>query len=114
VFELGLLGRLGFGPALDRCAVCGRSDLGEENTRWHPDQGGVLCASCTQRGDVLTSSTRRALAGLAAMSLDDAEALTLDRETNAGCRRAISGLVRTHVAGPLRSLDFIEKMGGDR
>jgi hypothetical protein len=48
------------------------------------------------------------------MSLDDAEALTLDRETNAGCRRAILGLVRTHIAGPLRSLDFIEKMGGDR
>jgi DNA repair protein RecO (recombination protein O) len=29
VFELGLLDRLGFSPALDRCAVCGRSDLGE-------------------------------------------------------------------------------------
>ena len=40
VFELGLLARLGLGPALDRCAVCGRSDLGGENTRWHPERGG--------------------------------------------------------------------------
>ena len=114
VFELGLLGRLGFGPALDRCAVCGRSDLADENARWYPDQGGVLCASCAQRGDILTAATRRALTGLAGMSLVEAETASLDRETNAGCRRAILGLVRTHIAGPLRSLDFIEKMGGDR
>jgi hypothetical protein len=48
------------------------------------------------------------------MSLADAESVTLDRETNAGCRRAILGLLRAHIAGPLRSLDFIEKMGSDR
>jgi len=114
VFELGLLGRLGLSPALDRCAVCGRSDLGEENTRWHPEQGGVLCASCARRGDILSATTRQVLARLSRMSLDDAEAASLDRDTNAGCRRAILGLVRTHIAGPLRSLDFIEKMGGDR
>ena len=114
VFELGLLDRLGFSPALDRCAVCGRSDLGEENTRWHPEQGGVLCASCARRGDILSATTRQVLARLSRMSLDDAEAASLDRDTNAGCRRAILGLVRTHITGPLRSLDFIEKMGGDR
>jgi len=114
VFELGLLDRLGFSPALDRCAVCGRSDLGEENTRWHPEQGGVLCVSCARRGDILSATTRQVLARLSRMSLDDAEAASLDRDTNAGCRRAILGLVRTHIAGPLRSLDFIEKMGGDR
>jgi hypothetical protein len=48
------------------------------------------------------------------MSLEGADSVSLDRETNAGCRRAILGLVRTHISGPLRSLDFIEKMGGDR
>jgi hypothetical protein len=47
------------------------------------------------------------------MALAEAETAALDRETNAGCRRAILGLVRTHISGPLRSLDFIEKMGGD-
>jgi len=114
VFEIGLLGRLGLGPALDRCALCGRRDLGEENTRWHPEKGGVVCPSCIQRGDVLTGETRQALAHLARLSLGEAETVTLDRAINASCRRAILGLVRTHVAGPLRSLEFIEKMGGDR
>ncbi|MGA7740752.1 MAG: DNA repair protein RecO [Polyangia bacterium] len=113
VFELGLLGRLGLGPALDRCFVCGRSDLGDENTRWHPEQGGVVCASCARRGDLLTTATRQALARLSRMALAEAETAALDRETNAGCRRAILGLVRTHISGHLRSLDFIEKMGGD-
>jgi len=112
VFELGLLTRLGIGPALDRCAVCGRSDLGDANTRWLADQGGVWCASCARRGDVLTVQVRRALVDLASLSLVDAETMTLDRDTNAACRRAILGLLRAHIAGPLRSLDFIEKMGG--
>ena len=114
VFELGLLARLGLGPALDFCAVCGRADLGEESVRWQAERGGVLCTSCTQQGDVLTAQTRRALARLARTSLEGAESVTLDRETNVGCRRAILGLLRTHISGPLRSLDFIEKMGGDR
>ena len=74
----------------------------------------MQCASCAHRGDILTAQTRRSLARLARMSLADAESVTLDRETNAGCRRAILGLLRTHIAGPLRSLDFIEKMGSDR
>jgi DNA repair protein RecO (recombination protein O) len=114
VFEIGLLARLGLAPALDRCVVCGRSDLGEANVRWHPDKGGVVCPSCAQRGDILTGETRRALADLARMSLQDAEAASLGRETNVGCRRAILGLVRSHIAGPLRSLEFIEKMGAER
>jgi DNA repair protein RecO (recombination protein O) len=114
VFELGLLARLGIGPALDRCAVCGRHDLGEESARWHPEQGGVQCASCTHRGEILTAQIRQALTQLATTSLVDAEGVTLDRDTNVACRRAILGLLRTHIAGPLRSLDFIEKMGGDR
>jgi DNA repair protein RecO (recombination protein O) len=114
VFELGLLGWLGLGPALDRCAVCGRHDLGEESARWHPEQGGVLCAACTHRGDVLTAPVRQALTRLAGLSLVDSETVILDRDTNAACRRAILGLLRTHISGPLRSLDFIEKMGGDR
>lgn len=111
VFEIGLLTRLGLGPALDRCAVCSRHDLGEDNVRWHPDKGGVVCSSCVARGDLMSGLTRGTLARLERMSLADAESVTLDRETNAGCRRALLGLLRTHISGPLRSLEFIEKMG---
>jgi len=111
VFEIGLLRRLGLGPVLDRCAVCSRGDLGTGNVRWHPDGGGVVCPDCLHRGDIMSGSTRRALVDLADMSLADAESMALDRETNAGCRHALLGLLRSHVSGPLRSLEFIEKMG---
>jgi DNA repair protein RecO (recombination protein O) len=111
VFEIGFLVRLGLGPALGRCAVCNRHDLGEGNVRWHPDKGGVVCSSCVARGDLMSGATRAALVRLAGLSLADVESVTLDRDTNAGCRRAILGLLRTHISGPLRSLEFIEKMG---
>ena len=111
VFEIGLLDRLGYRPALDRCAICGRADLGERDTRWHPDKGGVVC--CAPRGEVLTGETRHTLETLAQLSLGDVEEKALSREVNAACRRAILGLVRSHIAGPLHSLEFMEKMGSD-
>ncbi len=112
VFELGLLTKLGYGPTLDRCVVCGRDAAVDETMRWHPARGGAVCNGCSPRGDVLTASVRRALVALARTSMSDADRLALDADTNAGCRRALLDLVRDHADGPLRSLVFIEKMGG--
>jgi DNA repair protein RecO (recombination protein O) len=111
VFELGLLRRLGLGPALDRCTVCGREDLEAENVRWHPAGGGVVCRRCAHGGDLMSASIRQALARFGRASLADADSMRLDREVSSGCRQAMLALLREHVRGPLRSLDFIEKMG---
>ena len=110
VFELGLLRGLGIGPSLDRCVVCDRSDLGGEDVRWHPDRGGVVCRRCSGRGDLMSGRTRQELARLATTRLADADGLVHDREIGAGCRRAVLALLHEHVHGPLRSLEFIEKM----
>jgi DNA repair protein RecO (recombination protein O) len=112
VFELGLLRGLGIGPSLDRCVVCDRADLEGEDVRWHPDRGGVVCRACSGRGDLMSGSIRRTLQRLATTSLADAEAIVLERDIGTGCRRAVVALLREHVHGPLRSLDFIEKMSG--
>ena len=114
VFELGLLRALGLGPSLGRCAACGRDDLGDEEVLWRPDAGGVFCLGCTQAAERMSAGTRQALVRLDRASLADAEALELDRSANAACRRAVLALLREHVHGPLRSLDFIEKMSGNR
>lgn len=114
VFELGLLGRLGLGPSWDRCMSCGRTDLADETVRFHPAAGGVYCATCARAGDLLTSSVRRALERFACMTLSDADAVSLDRDLASGCRRVVLALLREHVHGPLRSLDFIEKMSSSR
>jgi DNA repair protein RecO (recombination protein O) len=112
IFELGLLTKLGYGPTLDRCAACGREPEADQPMRWRSSQGGALCGSCGHRGDLLTVPVRRALVMLAQTPLSQADQLALDADTNAGCRRALLDLVRDHADGQLRSLVFIEKMGG--
>jgi len=114
VFELGLLRSLGLGPSLDRCVQCNRSELGDEEVRWHPDRGGVVCRNCAGRGDLMSGSTRRELCRLATLRLAEAEGIALPRDVGAGCRRAVLALLREHIHGPLHSLDFIEKMSGSR
>lgn len=112
IFELGLLRRLGIGPSLDRCVGCGRRDFGGDDVRWYPERGGVVCRTCTSRGALVSGQVRAELERLSLASLADADELVIDRDIMATCRRAILGLVHEHVRGPLRSLDFIEKMRG--
>ena len=113
VFELGLLVRLGLGPAFSACVGCGRVDLGaDEGVRLVPERGGVVCQDCARRGSPLTPATRRALLRLSGLDLDQAAGETLDRDLNAACRQAIFELIGLHLAGPLKSLDFVEKLGG--
>lgn len=112
VFELGLLRALGLAPSLDRCAQCGRAETGDEEVLWRPESGGVYCQRCGGPAEHMSGGTRTALARLQGATLGEAETLALDRTTAAACRRAVLALIRQHVHGPLRSLEFIEKMRG--
>jgi DNA repair protein RecO (recombination protein O) len=110
VFELGLLGRLGFGPVINGCAVCGR-DSGVEH-RWDPDRGGAVCVGCGKVGRPLLPAVRAALARIAGTPLEDADGLSLSADVNRGCREALLEVVKHHVSGPLHSVEFIAKLGG--
>jgi len=111
-FELGLLDRLGFAPALAACASCGRADLstGEAiDVRWVPDQGGVVCRGCASRGRPMRPVVRLALQNLAATPLEDAARVTQPPDVARGCRDALHELVAGHLSAPLRSLEFLAK-----
>lgn len=110
VFELGLLGRLGFGPVIDACAVCGRADQREH--RWDPDRGGTVCVGCGRVGRPLPGAVRAALIRIARTPLDGAEALELPSDVNRGCREALLEIIKQHMSGPLHSVEFIAKLGG--
>lgn len=110
VFELGLLGRVGLAPVLDSCVACGRTDLGSEETRWSPERGGTVCRGCGRTGRPMRASVRAALARLAATPIEEVELERLAKDINVACREAILELVRLHVAGPLRSVEFITKL----
>jgi DNA repair protein RecO (recombination protein O) len=112
IFELGLLHRLGLGPAFDSCVGCGRADLRDEGVRLQPERGGVLCNECGRKGTPLSRPVRAALVRLSGLDLDQAGQVELDRDVNAACRRAIFELLSSHLPGPLKSLEFVEKLGG--
>jgi DNA repair protein RecO (recombination protein O) len=110
VFELGLLGRLGFGPVVAACAVCGDADAADY--RWDPDRGGAVCAGCGRAGRPLRREVRETLARLAERPLAGAAALALAPDINRACREALLEIVKHHITGPLHSLEFIAKLGG--
>lgn len=122
IFELGLLEQLGFAPALEACASCGRRDLSTGDVidvRFVPDQGGVVCRSCVNRGRPMRPSVRVALAALARASLHEDVASPQDdvpADVARGCREALHELIAGHLSAPLRSLEFLAKtqtaMGG--
>src|SRR4051812_25373782 len=114
VFELGLLGRLGFGPMVAACAACGgqRTPPPPADYRWDPDRGGVVCRTCGRTGRPMREEVRATLVRLAATSLDDATATPLVPDINRGCREALLEIIKHHISGPLHSLEFIAKLGG--
>jgi DNA repair protein RecO (recombination protein O) len=118
IFEIGLLDRLGFAPAVDACVACGRRDLSTGDTidvRWIPDQGGVVCRACASRGRPMRPSVRVALLRFANTSLDhDVGPNAVDdlpADVARGCRDALHELIAGHLSAPLRSLEFLAKTG---
>ena len=114
VFELGLLGRLGFGPVVATCAACGGDRSGAEpvDYRWDPDRGGMVCAACGRTGRPMRREVRAALTRLAGTPLAAASAEPLPPDINRGCREALLEIIKHHITGPLQSLEFIAKLGG--
>jgi DNA repair protein RecO (recombination protein O) len=114
VFELGLLGRLGFGPMVEACAVCGgtRTPPGPPAFRWDPDRGGVVCAACGRVGRPIREEVRATLARLARTALPDATSVAVPLDINRGAREALLEIIKHHITGPLHSLEFIAKLGG--
>jgi DNA repair protein RecO (recombination protein O) len=113
VFELALLERLGFAPALDSCATCGRTDLSTGDAidvRFIPDRGGVVCQGCANRGRPMRPAVRLMLSRLARTSLGDADSVEISTDVGRGCRDALQELLGVHLSAPLRSLEFLAKM----
>jgi DNA repair protein RecO (recombination protein O) len=115
VFEIGLLGALGFGPVIDSCAVCAGARFAgrpasEISFRWDPDRGGAVCVACARVGRPLAREVRAALARLAVTPLAAARAESLPADVNRGCREALLEIISQHLSGPLKSVEFIAKL----
>ena len=118
--ELALLDLAGHRPAIDHCAACGSTDL-DVGAVFDPQRGGVICARCAAHSRnpgvrPLDPATRAYLHAvveldtpLAARALDTDPRFT-SAERTAG-RDAVVAMVGGLVGKPLRSLEYLAKLG---
>jgi DNA repair protein RecO (recombination protein O) len=116
--ELALLELAGHQPALASCAACGERDLAA-GAVFDPARGGAICRRCaaTSRGPgvrPLEAGTRAYLTEVAAAH-SAAAARAIDDRYPAGdrtsARDAMIAMVGSLVSKPLKSLEYIAKLG---
>lgn len=118
--ELALLDIGGHRPAIDACAACGETEL-DRGVVFDPVRGGAVCRRCaaTSRGPsvrAFTPATRaylRAVLELESPSAaravdDDPRFLLADKKA---ARDALVAMVTSLVGRPLRSLEYLAKLG---
>ena len=118
--ELELLDLAGHRPALDSCAACGETELAS-GAVFDPTRGGAICRRCaaSSRGagirpiDAGTLGYLRAVAAAgspAAARVLDSDPGVSPADRAAG-RDAVVGMVLSLVGKPLKSLEYIAKLG---
>ena len=99
---------LGFGPVVDRCAVCGgehsRPPATEVAFRWDPDRGGAVCAAVRARRAAASRAAVRAALGAAVAHAARRRGgrETLPADVNRDCREALLEIINHHISGPLK------------
>ena len=113
-FEARAMEALGYRPALDRCAACGKP--------WHrgraginPGAGGLVCSDCggeTEGTVFLREETIRLLGRLRVSDAESIAGLEIPEKVRAEVRRALRMFVEYHTEDrrPLRSLIFKDQM----
>jgi DNA repair protein RecO (recombination protein O) len=118
--ELALLELAGHRPALEQCAACSEHDL-ESGAVFDPTRGGAICRRCAaqSRGPgvrPLDVTTRAYLTAVVALdSPGAARAVDTDPRFAPGDRTAgrdaLVAMVTGLVGRPLRSLEYLAKLG---
>ncbi|MGN6107064.1 MAG: DNA repair protein RecO [Kofleriaceae bacterium] len=118
--ELALLDLAGHRPALEACAACGEPDL-EHGAVFDPGRGGAVCRRCAARSRAagvrqLEPSTRAYLQAVLALDTPaaaravDTDPRFAPADRTAG-RDALVSMIGGLVGRPLRSLEYLAKLG---
>ena len=118
--ELALLDLAGHRPAIDACAVCGAPDLAA-GAVFDPVRGGAICRACAARsrgpGVRPLDPAARAYLGAVAGYASPGEARAADADPRfapadrAAARDAVVAMIGNLVGRPLRSLEYLAKLG---
>jgi DNA repair protein RecO (recombination protein O) len=112
-YEMHLADELGIRPEVDRCVECDRVLEADEDFRWVPPLGGVLCSRCPGPPSDRTGLSVDALKLLKGYQRMDIEALAVLR-LPAGVEREVEGAMRDFLRVSLerdtRSLEFLDEI----
>jgi len=112
-FEMRLCDELGVRPEVDRCAECGRLLEPDDEVRWIPLLGGVLCGGHGGPSRAVAGLSTDALRVLKAYQRLDVEALAglrLPPPVEAEVERAMGEFVRHVMERDTRSRRFLEEV----
>ena len=108
IFEIKLLGALGFSPQVDECVKC--SAPVEEKSFFSVASGGIMCARCHkgQCGNIPVSlGTIKFMRKIQASDINRTEHIKLSREVGIEIERMLDGFVRFQIGRPIKTLKFL-------
>lgn len=111
IFELKLLGALGFSPRTDECTECGSSI--DKEAVFSIKSGGVLCAACKHKD---TSSMRVSLGTIKFMQkiqtteIARTERIKVSKEVGEETERILNRFLQYYINRPLKSLKFLSDL----
>jgi DNA repair protein RecO (recombination protein O) len=113
-FELLLLTHAGYAPHLTSCQQCGLS-FNEDETlfTFSPSQGGLLCRNCRSQGGATLLLSIESLHLLQDLKIGEPDAflqLTASPRAHRETRTLISSILSRHLARPLKSQAFLERI----
>lgn len=112
-YEMHLADELGVRPEVDRCVECDRMLEADEEFRWVPPLGGLLCSRCPGPPADRAGLSLDALKLLKAYQRLDAEALAalrLPPAVEAEVERTLRDFLRVSLERDARSLDFLDEV----
>jgi DNA repair protein RecO (recombination protein O) len=112
-FEMRLCDELGVRPEVDRCVECDRLLEPDDEVRWVPLLGGVLCGRHTgpsQAAAGVSTDAIRVLKAYQRMDVEALAALRLPPAVEAEVERALGEFVRHVMERDTRSRRFLEEV----
>jgi DNA repair protein RecO (recombination protein O) len=109
IFEIKLLGALGFSPQVDECVKC--SAPVDEKSFFSARSGGIMCAKChgEKEGNISVSlGTIKFMRKIQSSDIEKTEHIKLSREVGEETERMLDGFVKFQIGRPIRSLKFLE------
>ncbi len=110
-YILQLLALTGFAPQTESCVVCGRTPEADEDCRFSPLQGGLICCECAAGGEEpFSAGTRRLLTQLQQLDFQSPQKFSVRGANLMELERLLCRFLLFQTDKPLKSLDYLNRL----